>query len=172
MAIGAGVFVVLAIAAVAVTAPGGDGIATPRLVMTRSVGPNGEYTHVAVPGPVGRDQRVALTADDGARVVVGITQTGDAASFEGSRFLTYTVHFHNTGNAPARVRLVLDASYLDATGMRYEASRTLDEEAPKLDPGWEVDQKATFELPRFAALTRLHLAVRLNDSPRSAEWNL
>jgi hypothetical protein len=172
MAVGAGIFVVLAIATVVVTAPAGDGIATPRLVMTRSAGPNGEYTQVTVPGPVGRDQRVALTADDGARVVVGIKQTGDAASFEGSRFLTYTAHFHNTGKLPARVQLIPDSSYLDATGMNYEASRTLDEEAPVLDPGWEIDQKVTFELPRFAGLTRLHLAVGLDNSVRTAEWNL
>ena len=163
MAVGAGIFVVLAIATVVVTAPAGDGVATPRLVMTRSAGPNGEYTQVAVPGPVGRDQRVALTADDGARVVVGIKQTGDA---------TYTAHFHNTGKVPARVRILLNASYLDATGMNYEASRTLDEEAPVLDPGWEIDQEVTFELPRFAGQTRLHLAVLLNDSERTAEWNL
>lgn len=172
MAIGAGIFVVLAIATVVVTAPSGDGAATPRLVMTPSVGPNGEYTQVAVPGPVERNERVDLATDDGADVVVGIEQTGDAASFQGSRFLTYTAHFHNSGNARAQLQVILDATYLDARGMNYPASRTLGETAPALDPGWETDAKLTFELPQFGGPARLHLALFLNGQPRTAEWNL
>jgi hypothetical protein len=73
MAVGAAVVVVLAIVTVVAMKPSGGGrTVTPCLVMSPSGGPDGMYVQVAVPGPVGRDDRVKLTGDNGAQVEVGI----------------------------------------------------------------------------------------------------
>ncbi|WP_143234531.1 hypothetical protein [Paractinoplanes atraurantiacus] len=80
MAIGGATVVVLAIGVVVVTKPpdgASDRLVAPHMVMTRSPGPHGMYKQVAVPGPVSRDQRVALTGDTGVRVEVGQSHQGD-----------------------------------------------------------------------------------------------
>jgi len=188
MAVGGGVFVLLAIAVVVVTAPGGAGTATPRLVMTPSVGPNGMYTQVAVPGPVGRDERVALTGDDGARVEIGIRPAGEKftpGAFLGQRHVVFLAHLHNTGRVWVGARLDVGAWVLDTTGTTYQANGMLSiEDGPsgstdprenpgwRLQPGWEVDRQLVFTVPAGAQLTRLHLAVPMGGVAPTAEWNL
>jgi len=188
MAIGAGVFVVLAIATVVVTAPGGDGTVTPSMVMTPSVAPNGMYTRVAVPAPVGPDERVALTGDDGARVEIGIRPDGERLTpgiYLGQRNVVFTVHLRNTGRVWVGTRLDLDAWVLDTTGTNYPANQMLSlkggpygstdpRENPdwRLEPGWEADRQVVFTVPQGVQLTRLHLVVPMGAAGPAAEWNL
>lgn len=188
MAIGAGVFVVLAIATVVVTAPRGDGTATPHLVMTPSVDPNGMYTQVAVPAPVGRDERVTLTGDYGRRVEIGIRTAGERSTpdfYPGGQSLAFTVHLRNTGKVWIGTRLDTAAWVLDAAGLTYPANQMLslvggpygsgdpqENSAWQLEPGWEVDRQLVFTVPRGTQLTRLHVAVPMGSATPTAEWDL
>jgi len=188
MAIGAGIFVVLAIAVVVATAPRGDGTTTPRPVMSPSVGPDGMYTQVAVPGPVGQDERVALTGDGGARVEIGIRPAGERLTpgvYPGQRNLVFTVHLRNTGTIWVGTRLDLGAWVLDATGANYRANQMLSLEGGpdgstdprenpdwRLEPGWEADRQVVFTVPQDVRPIRLHLVVPMGAVSPTAEWNL
>lgn len=188
MAIGAGVFVVLAIVTVVVTAPSGDGAVTPSLVMTPSAGPNGMYTRVAVPGPVDRAERVVLTGDDGARVEIGIQPAGERPTpglYPNEQNLAFKVHLRNTGQVWVGTRLDPNAWVLDSTGASYQSNDMLSIEggpygstdpqenpAWRLEPGWEADRLVVFTVPEGVRLTRLHLVVPMGGAMPAAEWNL
>jgi len=182
MAIGAAVFVVLAIVTVVVIKPvGGGRMVTPRMVLTRSAGPYGEYVQVAVPGPVGRDDRVTLTGDNGARVEVDTRLDLDRPSDDdpGRRNVFFKVHIHNAGGVQVGARLAEEAWVLDATGTSYRAdpmrSQLVDpyvSVVPQLGPGWEVDLTVGFSVPKPALLTRLHIALPMGSTTPTAEWNL
>jgi hypothetical protein len=158
------------------------------MVMTPSAGPNGMYTRVAVPGPVGRADRVALTGDDGARVEIGIRPAGEKVTpgmFAGQRHVVFAVHLHNTGRVWVGARLDMGAWVLGTTGTTYQANDMLSiEDGPsgstdprenpgwRLEPGWEVDRNVVFTVPEGAQLTRLHLVVPMGGAAPTAEWNL
>ena len=150
------------------------------MVMTRSPGPHGMYVQVTVPGPVGRDERVALTGDKGTRLDVGAELDLEQPSLDNpsQRLVFFKVHVHNTGTAPILARLASDAWVLDSAGKShrgdYMRSDMVDMSAdpPRLEPGWEVDLTAGFPVPKDAKLTRLHIAFPIGGGSPSAEWNL
>jgi hypothetical protein len=180
MAVGAAVVVVLAIVTVVATKPSGGGrTVTPRLVMSPSGDPNGMYVQVAVPGPVGPEDRVQLTGDNGAQVEVGIRHDLDQPSYEqpGYRYVFYKVHIHNTGRVPVGARLATDAWVVDAGGTSYRAdserSEMVDQsEHRQLELGWEVDVEVGFPVPQATRLARVHIALPLGSGAPTAEWNL
>lgn len=181
MAVGAAIVVVLAVTVAAVIRPSsGNGLVTPRLVLTPSPGPGGTYVQVAVPGPVARDERVALTGDGGTRVEVGTRLHLEQPSLDhpDQRLVFFKVHLHNTGTSPVLARLATDAWVIDSTGARHQGdhmrSQMLDMSAdtPQLRPGFEVDLTAGFPVPSNARLIRLHVELPIGGSTPSAEWNL
>ncbi len=181
MAVGAAIVVVLAITTAVVTRPSDSArLVTPRLVTTRSPGPHDMYVEVVVPGPVGRDERVALTGDDGARVEVGAQLDLEQPSLDNpsQRLVFFRVHLHNTGTVPVLARLAREAWVLDAAGRSHSGDYMRSDMAdmtadpPMLQPGWEVDLTAGFPVPKDAELTRLHVALPLGFSTPGAEWNL
>jgi hypothetical protein len=181
MAIGAAGVVVLAVTVAVVTKPSaGDRLVTPRMVTTQSAGPRGMYVDVTVPGPIGRDERVALTGDNGTRAEVGAKLDLEQPSLDnpGERLVFFEVHVHNTGTVPILARLAPDAWVLDSAGKSYHGdymrSDMVDMSAdpPQLEPGWQVDLTAGFPVPKDAKLTRLHIALPLGSSTPSVEWNL
>lgn len=182
MAVGAAIVVVLAITIAVVTKPSDNNtLATPHLVTTRSPGPDGMYLQVTVPGPVGRDDRVALTGGGGTRVEVSTAPYLEEPSLDNpsQRLAFYKVHVHNTGTVAVLARLASDVWVLDSAGENHRAdhmrSQMVDDMSsyrPQLQPGWEVDLTAGFPIPQDARLTRLHVALPLGGSTPSAEWNL
>lgn len=186
MAVGAGIVVVLALFVVVATRPSDVGeTATPHSVVTASPGPNGAYLDVIVPGPVGRDERVALTGDLGARAEVEIKRISDPVEFPnytdsvGQRSLVATIHIHNTGRAWIGARLDADAWVVDTNGTNYPANQMLSLTAgpdrstdPQLSPDWQIDQPVGFSVPLDAHLTRLHISLDLGGAKRTAEWSL
>jgi len=171
MAIGAGIFVVLAIATVVATAPRG-----------------GTDLRMGVAGPASRDERVVLTGDPGARVEVGIRAAGERLTpgvYLGLQNLVFVVHLRNTGDVWVGTRLDQHAWVRDAFGSPYAANQMLSlADAPngstdpvenlgwRLEPGWEVDRELVFTVPPGVRLTRLHLALPLGDATATAEWDL
>jgi hypothetical protein len=181
MAVGAVGVVVLAITVAVATEPSANsGVVTPHMVMTRSAGPHGMYVQVSVPGPVDRDERVALTSNEGTRVEVGTKLYLEQPSYDdpSKRLVFFKVHVRNTGTVPVLARLAGDAWVLDSTGKShggdYMRSDMVDMSAdpPQLEPGWEIDLTAGFPVPKDVTLTRLHIALPLGGSTPSAEWNL
>jgi hypothetical protein len=181
MSVGAAIVVVLAITIAVVTKPSNSNrLVTPHMVTTRSPGPHGMYMQVAVPGPVGRDERVALTFDNGTRVEVGTKLYLEQPSLDNpsQRLAFFKVHVRNTGTVPILARLTSDAWVLDSAGEShpgdYMRSQMVDMSAdpPQLEPGWEVDLTAGFPVPQDAKLIRLHIALPIGGSTPSAECDL
>lgn len=182
LAVGGAIVVVLAIAAAVLTQPSSGGrIVTPHLVLTQSGDPDGMHVQVLAPGPVGRDDRVALVGDAGARVEVGEKQYLEQQDPENAngRLVYFKVHLHNTGSIPVGARLAPDTWVLDEDGKNYRAQPLrsdlvdqTDRSGELLNPNWEDDAEVGFEVPQDARLTRLHIALPLGSVTPTAEWNL
>ncbi|MEU8665144.1 hypothetical protein [Actinoplanes philippinensis] len=181
MVISAASIAVLAVmVAVVIKQPADNQLVTPHMVTTQSPGPHGMYVEVTVPEPIDRDERLALTGDNGTRAEVGAKLDLEQPSLDnpGERLVFFKVHVHNTGTTPVLARLTSDAWVLDSAGESYRGdymrSDMVDMTAdpPQLEPGWEVDLTAGFPVPKDAKLTRLHIALPLGGSTPSVEWNL
>jgi hypothetical protein len=185
--------VVLALAtAIAIRVSDNQGLVTPHLVRTPSPGPSGMYVEVMVPGPVDRDERVAMAGENGTRAEAALkevsdpqTEIPDFPELAGKRSVVFTVHIHNTGRSWISSRLDIDARVLDATGTNYPANQMLslaggpvgstDPEVNsswQLNPNWQVDRRIAFTVPQNAELTRLHIAMFMGGSTQTAEWRL